>query len=64
MTRIRYVGDEPREVSILPAGMLRRLEPDELFDVPDEHAESYACQPHLYDVGDDRAPRKKTKSEG
>lgn len=59
MARIRYVGNEPREVSILPAGVLRHLEPDELFDVPDEHAESYRCQPDLYDVGDDHAPRKK-----
>lgn len=50
MARIRYVGDEPREVSILPEGTLRRVDPDQLFEVPDEHVESYECQPHLYTV--------------
>lgn len=63
MTRVRYVGDELRQVSILPAGTLRLLEPDELFTVPDEHVESYACQPGLYDVGDEHAPKKKTRKE-
>ena len=58
MARVRFIGDEPREVSILPAGVLRLLEPDELFTVPDEHAGSYSCQPDLYDVGDEHAPRK------
>ena len=57
MASFRYVGDEPREVSILPAGTLRRVEPDELFKVPDEHAESYACQPHLYESQDEQERR-------
>lgn len=48
MIRFRYIGDEPREVSILPAGVLRLLEPDELFYVGEDHAASYECQPALY----------------
>lgn len=48
MAQFRYVGDEARAVSILPAGELVRLEPDQLFDVGDDWWESYACQPHLY----------------
>jgi hypothetical protein len=53
MARFRFAGDEPRQVSMLPAGTLRRLEPDELFDVPDAHWESYASQPALYEPLDD-----------
>ena len=48
MAQFRYVGDEDRLVSILPAGELFRLQPDQLFDVGDEFWDSYACQPHLY----------------
>jgi len=48
--KFRYVGDEPRSVSILPAGALRRLEPDQLFEVPAEHWASYACQPKLFEA--------------
>lgn len=48
MARFRFIGDEPKEVSMLHLGALRRLEPDELFEVPDELAESYECQPALY----------------
>lgn len=48
MARFRLVADEPRQVSILPAGELRLVAPDELFTVPDEHADSYTCQPHYY----------------
>lgn len=58
MVQVRYVGDEPRQVSILPAGELRALEPDEVFEVPDEWAPSYECQPALYDVPE-IAPEKK-----
>lgn len=51
MARVRYVGDEPRQVSILPAGGLQLVEPDELLPpIPDEHVESYRCQPELYEV--------------
>lgn len=60
MGKFRYVGDEPREVSMLPNGTLRRLEPDELFDVPDTVDDSYTCQPGLFERVD--APVKaKTK---
>lgn len=57
VARFRYVGDEPRQVSILPAGTLRTVEPDELFEVPAEHADSYECQPHYFQR-DDPAPRR------
>jgi hypothetical protein len=49
MAQFRLLGDEPRHVSMLPSGTLRRLEPDEVFTVPDGHADSYECQPDLYD---------------
>lgn len=48
--KIRYVGEESRQVSILPHGMLRLVEPQEVFDVPDAHVASYECQPDLYEV--------------
>jgi hypothetical protein len=57
MATFRYVGDEARLVSILPSGDTRRLEPDELFDVPDAHTESYECQPYLYEL-QEAAPKK------
>lgn len=50
MSQVTYVGDEPREVAILPDGYLRRIEPDQTFTVPDEFDESYACQPHFFEV--------------
>ena len=50
--KIRYVGDEDREVSILPTGDLRGVTSDAVFDVPDEHVASYACQPHFYQPAD------------
>jgi len=50
MAKFRYVGDEPREVSMLPTGDGRRLEPDELFDVDDKVAASYECQPQFYEL--------------
>lgn len=60
MAKFRLLGDEPRHVSMLPSGTLRRLEPDEVFTVPDEHADSYECQPALYewlDRPEDFVPR-------
>lgn len=60
--KVRYIGDEPREVSILPDGFLRLVEPDELFEVPAAVAESYAVQPHLYEV-DEPAPTTKKKED-
>jgi hypothetical protein len=53
---VRFVGDEPRDVSILPAGTLRRVEPDEVFEVDEKVADSYSCQPHLYEVDEPAAP--------
>jgi len=50
--KIRYVGDEDRQVSLLPAGDLYAVQPDAVFDVPDEWVESYSCQPHLYQPAD------------
>ena len=49
MAQIRYRGDEPRQVSILPAGATRKVDLDEVFTVPDDHAESYDCQPHYFE---------------
>lgn len=58
MAKFRYLGSEIRAVSMLPAGVLRKLDPDELFDVPDAVADSYECQPGLYRREDEpRAPR-------
>lgn len=48
MAKFRYIGEEPRVVALLPAGA-RRLEPEEMFEVPDSVAEAYECQPQLYD---------------
>ena len=62
MARFRYIGDEPREVSMLPAGITRLLEPDEVFTVPDEHADSYECQPGLYQR--DEPAKRATKKDG
>lgn len=53
--RFRFIGAEPRLVSMLPSGELRRVEPDQLFAVPAEFWESYACQPHYY-VAQDEEP--------
>lgn len=50
MANVTYVGDEPREVSMLPSGTLRLVRPDEKFRVPDSVAISYACQPALFEV--------------
>ncbi len=50
MSTVRYIGDEPREVSILPAGFLRLVQPDQTFEVPDKYDGAYACQPHYYEV--------------
>ena len=59
--QLRYVGDEAREVSMLPSGMTRRLEPDELFQVPAAYAESYECQPHLFVLNSEK-PGPKAKA--
>lgn len=59
MAKFRFVGEEPRQVSMLPHGGLRRVEPDEIFEVPDEHAESYESQPHFYERQDAPKPARK-----
>jgi hypothetical protein len=62
MAKFRYVGDEPREVSMLPTGDARRVQPDELFDVDDKVAESYECQPQFYELVETaKAPAKAAK---
>lgn len=58
--RFRYIGDEAREVSMLPEGTTRRVEPDEMFEVPTAVAKSYECQPHLFDRNDKPSPKPKT----
>jgi hypothetical protein len=50
VSTVTYIGDEPREVAILPDGMTRVIQPDQKFTVPDEFDASYACQPALYEV--------------
>jgi hypothetical protein len=50
MSTVTYIGDEPREVAILPAGFMKVMQPDEKFDVPDEFDASYACQPGFFEV--------------
>ena len=60
MAQFRYIGDDNREVSMLPSGVLRPVEPDEVFTVPDEHAESYEIQPHYFERQDEPKPTKAT----
>jgi hypothetical protein len=60
--KVRLIGDEARDVSILPAGILRRVDPDEVFEVDEKVADSYACQPHLYEVDEAPAPVAKKES--
>lgn len=61
--KVRFIGDEPRHVSILPAGTLKRVEPDEVFEVDELVADSYACQPDLYEVDEAPAPVVKKESK-
>jgi hypothetical protein len=62
MAKFRLIADEARQVSILPAGELRTVQPDEVFDVPDQVAESYECQPHFYEQVS--APKASAKGKG
>lgn len=52
MSTVTYIGDEPREVSMLPSGTTRLVKPDQKFTVPDVYAISYAIQPHFFEVDD------------
>lgn len=58
MVSVRYTGDEAREVSMLPGGETRLVQPDEPFEVDEKVAGSYSCQPHLYEVSEPAAARK------
>jgi hypothetical protein len=58
MVKFRYIGDEPRAVSILPSGEIRRMDPDQLFEVDGDYWESYASQPHLYEALDEDPNRQ------
>lgn len=60
--KIRYVGPNPRSVSMLPAGTLRNVVPDELFEIPDKHAKSYTCQPALFKAESAAKPDTKEKN--
>lgn len=46
--KLRLITDEARHVSILPSGALQLVQPDEVFTVPDRHADSYD-QPGVYE---------------
>lgn len=63
MATVRFIGDEPREVSILPDGLLRLVHPDTTFEVPKEYLESYWCQPHYYETPGYDGPRDEELSE-
>jgi hypothetical protein len=56
MAQFRFIGDKARQVSMLPAGTLQLVEPDEMFDVPEAVADSYECQPDLYERLDEPPP--------
>ncbi|GGY81130.1 hypothetical protein CP967_08650 [Streptomyces nitrosporeus] len=61
MARVRYVGPEPVTVPELGD---RRIEPDELVEVPDARYEGYVCQPGTWEAVEDprlvEATAKKT----
>lgn len=48
MARFRYVGDEPREVTLHPTGITRRVEHGDLFDVGDSYVSPFESEPDLY----------------
>jgi hypothetical protein len=61
MAKFRMTADEPRQVSMLPSGTLRLIGLDEVFEVPDEVADSYEGQP-FYERID--AAKKSTAKKG
>jgi hypothetical protein len=63
MARFRYIGDEARQISMLPAGALQLVEPDEIFNVPESVADSYECQPDLYERQDEPADAERDIDE-
>ncbi|MGW4388204.1 hypothetical protein [Streptomyces sp. NPDC004685] len=46
MARVRYVGSEPVTVPELGD---RRIEPDEIVEVPDERFDGYVCQAQTWE---------------
>lgn len=50
MAKFRLIHDESRHVSILPHGSTKRVQPEEIFTVPDKYSAAYECQPHLYEL--------------
>lgn len=60
MAKVRLIADEPR---IVPWLDNRLVEPDEVVDVPDGDAESYACQPAVWELVAEpkKAPAKAVK---
>ncbi|MEV1094774.1 hypothetical protein AB0I87_04710 [Streptomyces sp. NPDC049952] len=60
MARVRYIGAEPVTVPELGD---RRIEPDEMVEVPDGRFEGYVCQPGTWEAveepkPDEPAPKK------
>ncbi|MFI9497846.1 hypothetical protein QBW33_13415 [Streptomyces sp. B21-104] len=47
MARVRYIGAEPVTVPELGD---RRIEPDEMVEVPDGRFEGYVCQPGTWEA--------------
>ncbi|MEU9793831.1 hypothetical protein AB0E27_24920 [Streptomyces sparsogenes] len=56
MASVRLIADEPRIVPWLGPEVV--VEPDQVVEVPDEHADAYACQTTVWElVGE---PKKTT----
>ncbi|WP_228988592.1 hypothetical protein [Streptomyces sp. DH8] len=47
MARVRYIGPEPVTVPELGS---RRVQPDELVEVPDDRFDGYVCQPAVWEA--------------
>ncbi|MFC9036805.1 hypothetical protein [[Kitasatospora] papulosa] len=47
MARVRYIGAEPVTVPELGD---RRIEPDEMVEVPDARFDGYVCQPGTWEA--------------
>ncbi|MFJ8871091.1 hypothetical protein ACIRD6_35730 [Streptomyces sp. NPDC102473] len=65
MARVRYIGAEPVTVPELGD---RRIEPDELVEVPDERYDGYVCQTGAWESveepkPDEPAPKKTTAAK-
>ncbi|MFF5001701.1 hypothetical protein ACFY3G_02640 [Streptomyces phaeochromogenes] len=58
MARVRLIGPEPVTVPELGG---RRVEPDEVVEVPDDRFEGYSCQPGTWESVEE--PKEEPKSE-